>query len=124
MCVSTLSSHVSIYLVFQRIDDMIQAVKSKQVDGMLLDRYAASYYQSRNQLQSLYTVKTLELQRDIGILFNKNRKELAECLLNFHRASIWSSVQTITATYKVTIQVVKLNLGLRWHFIKLSSVFP
>jgi len=103
---------------------MIQAVKSKQVDGMLLDRYAASYYQSRNQLQSLYTVKTLELQRDIGILFNKNRKELAECLLNFHRASIWSSVQTITATYKVTIQVVKLNLGLRWHFIKLSSVFP
>ena len=124
MCVSTLSSHVSLYLVFQRIDDMIQAVKSKQVDGMLLDRYAASYYQSRNQLQSLYTVKTLELQRDIGILFNKNRKELAECLLNFHRASIWSSVQTITATYKVTIQVVKLNLGLRWHFIKLSSVFP
>lgn len=124
MYVSTLSSHVSLYLVFQRIDDMIQAVKSKQVDGMLLDRYAASYYQSRNQLQSLYTVKTLELQRDIGILFNKNRKELAECLLNFHRASIWSSVQTITATYKVTIQVVKLNLGLRWHFIKLSSVFP
>ena len=113
MCVSTLSSHVSLYLVFQRIDDMIQAVKSKEVDGMLLDRYTAAYYQSRNQLRSLYTVKTLELQRDVGILINRNRKELAECLLNYHRASIWSSVQTITATYKVTFQGEKANLGLK-----------
>lgn len=100
-------------LVFYRIDDMIQAVKSKQVDGMLLDRYAASYYQSRNQLKSLYTVKKLELQRDIGILFNENRKFLAECLLNYHGASIWGSVQTITATYKVLLQVIKVNLVLR-----------
>ena len=92
---------------------MIQAVKSKQVDGMLLDRYTASYYQSRNQLQSLYTVKTLELQKDIGILLNRNRKELAECLINYHRASIWSSVKSITAAYKVTFQVKKLNLALR-----------
>jgi len=94
------------FLVFYRIDDMIQAVKSKQVDGMLLDRYAASYYQSRNQLKLLYTVKKLELQRDVGILFNENRKFLAECLLNYHRASIWGSVQTITATYKVVFKVI------------------
>ena len=80
---------------------MIQAVKSKQVDGMLLDRYTASYYQSRNLLKSLYTVKTLELQRDIGILFNRNRKDLAECLLNYHRAGIWMSAQTITGSFKV-----------------------
>ena len=90
---------------------MIQAVKSKQVDGMLLDHYAASYYQSRNRLQSLHTVKKLELQRDVGILFNRNREDLAECLLNYYRASIWSSVQTITATYKVTFQVIKLNIN-------------
>ena len=104
---------------------MIQAVKLKQVDVMLLDRYTASYYQSRNQLKSLYTVKTLELQRDIGILFNKNRKDLAECLINYHRASILSSAQTITATYKVTFQVIKMNLGLRWPITFFSYLdFP
>lgn len=121
----TLSIFIPLYLVYHSIDDMIQAVKSKQVDGMLLDRYTASYYQSRNQLQSLVTVKKLELRRDIGVLFNKNRKDLAECLLNFHRSSIWRSVQTITATFKVTFQVIKGNLGLRWPLIWLSfSVFP
>ena len=80
---------------------MIQAVKLKQVDGMLLDRFTASYYQSRNQLQSLYTVKTFELQRDIGILFNRNRKKLADCLLYYHSPSIRRSVQIITDTFKV-----------------------
>ena len=99
---STLTILVSLYLVYHRIEDMIQAVKSKQVDGMLLDRYTASYYQSRNQLQSLYTVKTFDLQRDIGILFNRNRTKLAECLLNYHRSSIRRSVQIITDTFKVT----------------------
>ena len=104
---NTLHIYFSLCLVFHRIDEMIQAVKSKQVDGMLLDHYTASYYQSRNQLQSLYTVKKLEFQRDIGILFNEDRRFLAECLLNYHRTSIWSSVQTITATYKVKSQVIK-----------------
>ena len=99
--------YISLCLVYHKIGEMIQAVKSKQVDGMLLDRYTASYYQSRNQLQSLYTVKKLEFQRDIGILFNENRRLLAQCLLNYHGASIWSSVQTITATYKVKFQVIK-----------------
>ena len=104
---NTLHIYFSLRLVFHRIDEMIQVVKSKQVDGMLLDHYTASYYQSRNQLKSLYTVKKLEFQRDIGILFNENRRFLAECLLNYHRASIWSSVQTITATYKVKSQFIK-----------------
>ena len=103
----TLSICIFLCLVYHKIDEMIQAVKAKQVDGMLLDRYTASYYQSRNQLQSLHTVKKLEFQRDIGILFHENRRFLAECLLNYHRASIWSSVQTITATYKVKFQVIK-----------------
>jgi len=100
---------------------MIQAVKLKQVDGMLLDRYTASYYQSRNQLKSLYNVKTLEFQRDIGILFNRNRQGLAECLLNYHRASILGSAQTITATYKVTFQVIELTLGLSWPIFSHKS---
>ena len=107
LCASTLLSiHISLYLVYHRIDDMIQAVKSKQVDGMLLDRYTASYYQSRNQLQSLYTVKTLELQRDIGILFNRKRKDLAVCLLYYHRSNILRAVQVITDTFKVTFEAI------------------
>jgi len=97
--------------VFERIDDMIQAVKSKQVDGMLLDRYTASYYQSRIQLESLYTVKTFELQGGIGILFNRNREKLAECLLNYHRTSIWMSAQIITGSFKLAKQMPPRNVN-------------
>ena len=68
---------------------------------MLLDRFTASYYQSRDKLKSLITVKKLELQRDIGALFSQDTEELAQCL-NVHRSNILKSVQTFTATYKVT----------------------
>ena len=77
-------------------------MKSKEVDGMLLDRFTASYYQSRGKLKSLITLKKLELQRDVGVLISKDREYLAECLINFHRSDILRSAQTFTDTYKVT----------------------
>ena len=76
-------------------------MKSKEVDGLLLDRFTASYYQSRGKLTSLITVKRLELQRDTGVLFSKDREDLAKCLLNFHRSDILKSAQTFTDSYKV-----------------------
>lgn len=88
--------------VFNSINDAIEALESKQVNGMLLDRYAASYYQRDGKLESLITVKKLDLQRDIGALFHKNRKALAECLTNNFRSDIWRSVQGITDSYKLT----------------------
>jgi len=78
-------------------------VKSKEVDGMLLDRFTASYYQSMGKLKSLITVKKLELQRDVGVLFSQDRWYLAECLINYHRANIFKSAQIFTDTYKVTL---------------------
>ena len=70
---------------------------------MLLDRLTASYYQSRGKLKSLITVKKLELQRDVGVLFSRNRVGVAECLINFQRSDILRSAQTFTDTYKVTV---------------------
>ena len=67
---------------------------------MLLDRFTASYYQSRGKLKSLITLKKLELQRDTGVLFSQDREDLAKCL-NLYRANILKSVQTFTAIYKV-----------------------
>ncbi|XP_078381083.1 uncharacterized protein LOC144663874 isoform X3 [Oculina patagonica] len=89
--------------VYDKIDDIIQAVKSKKVDGMFLDRYTASYYQSRGKLQSLITVKKLDFRRDIGVLFSKNHQGLASCLGLF-RSNIWRLFQTLTATFKLTQQ--------------------
>ena len=87
--------------MYNNIDDAIQALKLKQVKGMLLDRYTASYYQRRDKLKSLLAVKKLELQRDVGVLFNKNREDLVHCLLNFHRSAILRSIQTLTSSLKV-----------------------
>ena len=102
--------------MFNSIDDAIEALESKQVNGMLLDRYAASYYQRDGKLESLITVKKLDLQRDIGALFHNNRKALAECLTNNFRSDIWRSVQGITDLYKVIFKIKKKrhNFGIKF----------
>lgn len=88
-------------LVYDGIDETIHAVKSKQVDGMLLDRYAASYYQGMDKLKSLVTVKKFDFQRDVGVLIAKDISPLATCL-DFFRADILKVVQTVTDTLKVS----------------------
>ena len=91
--------------MYNTIDDIIQAVRNKEVDGMLLDRYRASYYQSKGKLKSLVTAKRLEYRRDIGVLFSKNNQGLAVCL-DFYRSEIWRLVQTLTATFKVILTLI------------------
>ena len=78
----------------------------KEVDGMLLDRFTASYYQSRGKLKSLITVKTFKLRRNVGILISKDRSYLETCLKYLHLPEILKSVQTVTATYKVMFTFV------------------
>ena len=68
---------------------------------MLLDRFTASYYQSRGKLKSLLAVKKLELERGFGVLFSQDKWFLAECLNNYHQANILKSAQIFTDTYKV-----------------------
>ena len=95
--------HTTLWLfsAYETIEDIIQALNSKEVEGMFLDRYTASYYQTRDKLKSLITVKNFEFRRDIGVLFSKDRKNLADCL-TFFRSDIVKIVQTITSTYKVS----------------------
>ena len=92
--------------MYPKIDDLIQAVKSKEVDGMLLDRFTASYYQSRGKLKSLITLKTFHLQRNVGILFSRDRRYLKECLQDQYSSEILDSVQTLAATYEVMFTLV------------------
>lgn len=99
-----MSSFLFLCLEYPTIDDIIRAVKSNEVDGMLLDRFTASYYQKRGKLKSLITLKKLELQRNTGALFSKDREDLAKCL-NVLRSDILKSVQTFTATYKVDCNI-------------------
>lgn len=108
--------YCSVFVVFNSINDAIEALESKQVNGMLLDRYAASYYQRDGKLESLITVKKFDLQRDIGALFHNNRKALAECLTNNFRSDIWRSVQGITDLYKVIFKIKKKrhNFGIKF----------
>ena len=84
---------------------------------MLLDRFTASYYQSRGKLKSLITLKKLEHQREVGVLFSKDREDLAQCLINFHRSDILRSAQTFTDTYKVTFFRFKQGLQMNIVFL-------
>lgn len=93
--------------MYNTIEDTVEAVKSKQVDGMLLDHYTASYYHKRNKLTSLITAKKLEFRRDAGILISKDK--MAKCLAKWHRSSISSFTKTITNTFKVTQLLRYLN---------------
>jgi len=86
--------------VFQDIDHLIHELKEKEINGMLLDRYTASYYQKMNKLKSLITLKKLQFPGEVGILLSKARQDLANCL-NIHRSSIRRLVQTITSAFKV-----------------------
>ncbi len=96
------------FVVYNGIDETIQAVKSKQVDGMLLDRYAASYYQGMDKLKSLVTVKKFDFQRDAGVLIVNDMKPLAMCL-DFFRSDILKVVQTVTDTFKASFIFCSLS---------------
>ena len=93
-------NHFSLYLVYETIEDMIQAMQSNQLEGMLLDRYTASYYQARDKLKSLITVKKFEFRREIGGLISKKIEGTLHCF-EYHRSSIWRSVETFADAYKV-----------------------
>lgn len=98
--------------IYNNIDDAVNALKSKEVKGILLDSYTASYYQRRNKLKTLLAVKKFELQRDVGVLFHENRRDLAHCLQNYHRSAIWESMQTLTSSYELEHQTSAKSFNL------------
>lgn len=78
-------------------------MKSEKVDGMLLDRYATSFYQERGKFKSLFIVKKFNFGRDVGVLFSRDRKDIADCL-DYYRSNIWQLVDTITKAYKASFR--------------------
>ncbi|XP_022779166.1 uncharacterized protein LOC111320744 [Stylophora pistillata] len=105
-------------IVHTSINDAVKALQSKDVDGIFIDHYTNIFYHSREKLKTLLTVKKLELQRDVGVLFSQDRKDLADCL-NYQRSTIWRSAQTITTTYKLT----KRSLAKQFSLFDDSSSF-
>ncbi|CAH3119761.1 unnamed protein product [Pocillopora meandrina] len=97
--------------VYEKIDEIIKAVKTKEVEGIFLDRYSASYHHSRGELESLISLKSLDLSREIGVLFSEDNRELARCL-EFYRPNIMMLTQTVTSSYKLMEQkrTRKVNL--------------
>ena len=77
---------------------------------MMLDHYTAAYYQRRGKLKSLITVKKFDLRRELGLLFSKDRKYIAECL-GYHRSNIWRLMQTITVKFQVLTSLLTVLLG-------------
>ena len=91
---------VLLCIEYKNIEDIVQAMNTGEVDGMMLDHYTASYYQQRDKLKSFVTVTNFELRRDVGLLFSADSRLIAECFLDY-RSNIWRLAQTITGKFKV-----------------------
>lgn len=65
--------------VFYRIDDVIKALKSDEVDGMLLDYYTADYYRQLGKFKSLFTALDFASEVDVAMLFRKNITNIMSC---------------------------------------------
>ena len=91
---------VLLCIEYKNIEDIVQAMNTGEVDGMMLHHYTASYYQQRDKLKSFVTVTNFELRRDVGLLFSADSRFIAECFLHY-RSNIWRLAQTITGKFKV-----------------------
>ncbi|PFX32518.1 Potassium voltage-gated channel subfamily F member 1 [Stylophora pistillata] len=89
--------------VFGDIDGAIQALEAREVNGIMLDRLTASFYQKQDKLKSLVTVKTMDLQREVGFLVSKRRKFFAECL-EYFRPDIYQFGLSLTQSFKLKLQ--------------------
>jgi len=85
---------------YDTVEEMISAVNSNDVEGILMDRYTAFYYRRWDKLVSLFTVREIEVQKKLSIIFAKELEGLVNCLTVI-RPAIDSAVKDITAAYKV-----------------------
>ena len=81
---------------------MVSAVTAEDVEGILIDRYTAFFYEYRGKFVSLFTVKKIEVQQQVSVIFYRERHltDLVDCL-TLVRPAIVSAVRATTATYKV-----------------------
>lgn len=81
---------------------MVDAVNSEKVEAIMLDHYTSqSFLQEMDKLKSLLFLKKFDFSREMGVLFSRDKKNLAECLNN-HRSYIFRKIQESTQTYKAS----------------------
>lgn len=95
--------------MFGDIDGAIQALKAHEVDGIMLDRFTASFYQKQDKLKALITVKTMQFQRDSGFLVSKSRASFANCLDDV-RPNIYQFGLSLANSFKVTCHCISFLL--------------
>ena len=81
----------------------MEALESKKVSGMLVDRYTGYYHlthKSRYTNMSLLTSDHIPFKASLGLVIPKEREYLVGCLSVF-KNEIRKSAQAITSTYKV-----------------------
>ena len=88
--------------VFKTFDEMVRAVKSKQVGGLLVDRFTGYYYMAERNYTglSLITSQHIEKMAKVGLVFAQGREDLIACL-NLVKVTAIKSVESITSKYKV-----------------------
>ncbi|XP_058948503.2 uncharacterized protein [Pocillopora verrucosa] len=109
--------------VFGDIDGAIQALKAHEVDGIMLDRFTASFYQKQDKLKALITVKTMQFQRDSGFLVSKSRASFANCL-DYVRPNIYQFGLSLANSFKLIPQKPEKTASVfDDRFTKLKHVF-
>ena len=86
---------------------MKKAVKSEEVDGILMDSYTTIFYEYNGKLASLFTANKIQIQKKVSVTFAKELQGLVDCL-TFIRPTIDSSVEAITDTYKVSAEILSI----------------
>ena len=104
--------------MFHKIDDVIQVLKSEQVDGLLLDRYSTAYYQEKHKLKSLLIVKKFEFIRNVEILFSKDRKDLADCLKRYD-SDISELVLDATSRFEVNNITYMIVYKVNYNYVSI-----
>ncbi|RMX42955.1 hypothetical protein pdam_00001809 [Pocillopora damicornis] len=113
----------SVVALFGDIDGAIQALKAHEVDGIMLDRFTASFYQKQDKLKALITVKTMQFQRDSGFLVSKSRASFANCL-DYVRPNIYQFGLSLANSFKLIPQKPEKTASVfDDRFTKLKHVF-
>ena len=94
-------SNHPLLLDYETVDEMVDAVNSGKVEGIMLDRYTSSFHQEMDKLKPLLFLRKFDFSREMGILFSRDKKDLADCL-NYDRSYILRKVQDSTKTYKAS----------------------
>ena len=93
------------YVVFDDIHNMIDAVNKEALDGIIMNRYSATYYMRKHQESSLFVAKRLQHEFNLGFILTNRRKDcfqmFSECVQRSYESVILPQVKLLTAKYEV-----------------------